>query len=134
VEIVVAAERDTGRPYPETTAGLIPRPATRWDRVRCPRNPAHTSLILEELPKMRNRTTFTEHRVPAVTRELDARTSDGIEVRLLWNPRTDQALVSVADRCRGEAFQFEVAAKDALQAFHHPYAFAPDQYNVVLAA
>lgn len=74
---------------------------------------------------MIDRTAFNQHAIPAVTRELDRRTSDGIEVALLWNPRTNQVLISVVDGRRGGAFQFDVAARDAIRAFHHPYAFAP---------
>ena len=32
-----------------------------------------------------------------LTRELDRRLSDGIEVRLLWRPHDDVCLVAVAD-------------------------------------
>ena len=63
--------------------------------------------------------------IPAVTRELDRRTSDDIEVALLWNPSTDQVVVSVIDKRGADSLRFEVAARDALKAFHHPYAFAP---------
>ena len=74
-------------------------------------------------------TVFNQQAIPAVTRELDRRTSDGIEVALLWNPRTNQVLISVVDGRAGEAFQFEVGASDALRAFHHPYAFAPSGHD-----
>ena len=63
--------------------------------------------------------------VPAVTRELDRRTSDGIEVALLWNPGTDQVVISVVDGRGGGSLRFEVAARDALEAFHHPDLSAP---------
>ncbi|HET8977365.1 MAG TPA: hypothetical protein VFN87_04355 [Solirubrobacteraceae bacterium] len=56
-------------------------------------------------------------------RELDHRTSDGIDVTLLWNPVTDQVLVSVYDRRTGEMFELPVAGADALSAFQHPYAY-----------
>ena len=56
-------------------------------------------------------------------RELDHRASDGIEVRLLWNAETKEVLVSVAER-DGVGFEFQVPATDALDAFHHPYAYA----------
>jgi hypothetical protein len=57
-------------------------------------------------------------------RELDRRTNDGIDVRLLWNSQTNRVSVAVEDeRCR-ESLQFEVDAADALVAFHHPYAYA----------
>ncbi|HKR99699.1 MAG TPA: hypothetical protein VJU79_09305 [Candidatus Dormibacteraeota bacterium] len=57
-------------------------------------------------------------------RELDRRTNDGIDVRLLWNSVTDEVVVAVHDTRANNAFEFEVAAADALFAFHHPYAYA----------
>jgi hypothetical protein len=67
-------------------------------------------------------------------RELDHRASDGIEVRLLWDAETKDVLVSVVER-DGVGFEFQVPATDALDAFHHPYAYAAygDQY-IPLAA
>jgi hypothetical protein len=60
-------------------------------------------------------------------RELDHRISDGIDVRLLWRPADDRALVAVEDSKTGEAFTLEVGADQrALDVFHHPYAYAPD--------
>jgi hypothetical protein len=56
-------------------------------------------------------------------RELHHRASDGIVVRLLWNPETEAVLVWVYER-GGAGFEFQVPPTDALQAFHHPYAFA----------
>ena len=57
-------------------------------------------------------------------RELDRRTGDGIDVRLLWNADTDRVVVSVHDARTVESFELEVAAGDALFAFQHPYAYA----------
>ena len=57
-------------------------------------------------------------------RELDQRASQGIEVRLLWNAETKDVLVSVTER-DGMGFEFQVPAPDALNAFRHPYAYAP---------
>jgi hypothetical protein len=57
-------------------------------------------------------------------RELDRRKSDGIEVTLGWNPRTNRVLVSVIDEREGDSFEVEVRAEDAIDAFHHPYAYA----------
>jgi hypothetical protein len=57
-------------------------------------------------------------------RELDRRISDGIEVVLRWNPRTNEVTVAVEDGRTGDAFEFDVQAEDALVAFHHPYAYA----------
>jgi hypothetical protein len=67
-------------------------------------------------------------------RELDHRASDGIEVRLLWDAETKDVLVSIVER-DSVGFEFQVPATDALDAFHHPYAYAAygDQY-IPLAA
>ena len=58
-------------------------------------------------------------------RELDHRVSDGIDVRLLWRPHDDRALVAVTDAKTGEAFTIEVGpGQRALDVFHHPFAYA----------
>jgi hypothetical protein len=63
-------------------------------------------------------------RVPTTTlRELDRRTSDGIDVSLLWNPRTKDVSVAVTDTRQGGSFAFGVEPQDALEAFWHPYAY-----------
>ena len=60
-----------------------------------------------------------------LTRELDSRVSDGIEVRLLWREQDDRVLVAVRDGRTGAAFSVEVADDQrALDVFHHPYAYA----------
>jgi len=71
-----------------------------------------------------------------LTRELDRRESDGIEVRLLWRPHDDVALVAVADARTGEAFSIEVREGErALDVFHHPFAFStPGRALSVVAA
>ncbi len=56
-------------------------------------------------------------------RELDHRTSDGIDVKLLWSARTDQVWVAVRDDRAGTSFRLEVEPEDALVAFRHPYAY-----------
>ena len=57
-------------------------------------------------------------------RELDARSGDGIEVRLLWYPASDTVAVAVFDATHGEAFELAVAAAEALDSFQHPFAYA----------
>jgi len=57
-------------------------------------------------------------------RELDRRTNDRIDVRLLWNSRTNRVSVAVEDQGSGESFELVVDGADALAAFHHPYAYA----------
>jgi hypothetical protein len=60
-------------------------------------------------------------------RELAARVSDGIHVTLLWHPRRDAVSLSVADERTGEIFEFGVPRDRALDAFHHPFAYAARQ-------
>jgi hypothetical protein len=56
------------------------------------------------------------------TRELDRRSNNGIDVTLLWDPQTNRVFVAVEDE-RGDAFGIDVDAAEALDAFHHPYAY-----------
>jgi hypothetical protein len=68
-------------------------------------------------------------------RELNHRVNDGIEVRLLWNSHTNGVSVSVTEPPYEVSFAFDVAAADALDAFHHPYAYArPELHDDPLAA
>ena len=60
-----------------------------------------------------------------VVRELDRRINDGFDVRLLWDSRTNRVFVAIEGR-RGDSLEFEVHAGDALEAFHHPFAYAND--------
>lgn len=59
------------------------------------------------------------------TIELDTRTTDGIEVRLLWHKAENRVTVTAHDLRSGEIL--EVAVRDhenAMDVFHHPYAYA----------
>jgi hypothetical protein len=56
-------------------------------------------------------------------RELDQRSSDGVEVTLLWDSAADRVFIAVEDKRRETSFQLEVDPADALDAFHHPYAY-----------
>lgn len=68
-------------------------------------------------------------------RELDHRTSDGIDVTLFWNPRTDHVSVALEDQRSGESFELEIRAADALDAFHHPFRYRRrDNGEHILAA
>jgi hypothetical protein len=58
------------------------------------------------------------------TRELAARESNGIHVRLLWHPGANAVTVSVDDARLGDCFQIAVAPDRALEAFYHPFAYA----------
>jgi hypothetical protein len=57
-------------------------------------------------------------------RELDHRTSDGIDVTLRWDPLTNGVSVVVRDERLGESLAFGVDPADAVCAFQHPYAHA----------
>jgi hypothetical protein len=57
-------------------------------------------------------------------RELAHRTSDGIEVTLFCSTPSKRVTVAVHDTRSAEAFEFEVDGGVALDAFHHPYAYA----------
>jgi hypothetical protein len=63
-------------------------------------------------------------RASAPTRELDRRLSGTDEVLLLWHPEIDLVELSVSDVTTGEGFHIEVAPGTAMDAFHHPYAYA----------
>jgi hypothetical protein len=56
-------------------------------------------------------------------RELDRRNGDGLDVTLFWNSLTDRLYVVVVDAQRDDVFRVAVDAGDALDAFHHPYAY-----------
>ncbi len=73
--------------------------------------------------------------IESTLRELDRRTSNGIDVRLLWNADTGRVSIAVEDAHRGESLLFDVDGADALDAFHHPYAYTrDDDLNHALAA
>jgi hypothetical protein len=58
-------------------------------------------------------------------RELDSRVNDGIHVRLLWIEADDRVMLAVEDAKTGDSFTVDVHRDDnALEAFHHPYAYA----------
>jgi hypothetical protein len=56
--------------------------------------------------------------------ELDRRENDGIAVSLLWNRAENRLTVVVDDDRTAESFEIPTAPKDALDVFHHPYAYA----------
>jgi hypothetical protein len=56
--------------------------------------------------------------------ELASRVSDGIEVALLWNRRSDDLRVCVSDTRTGVQFELAAGRHNALDVFHHPYAYA----------
>jgi hypothetical protein len=67
--------------------------------------------------------------VAAPTRELAHRVSGTVEVLLLWHPELDRVELSVRDLATDVSFHVEVASGDAIDAFHHPYAYAARRTN-----
>lgn len=56
-------------------------------------------------------------------KELAYRSSNGIDVLLLWNPASDTLAVLVVDE-NADSFELDVTASEALDVFEHPYAYA----------
>jgi hypothetical protein len=57
-------------------------------------------------------------------RELAHRTSDGLDVTLLWQPANDELTVCVCDQRRGAYFEVRPEPHLALDVFYHPYSYA----------
>ncbi len=68
-------------------------------------------------------------RLERSVRELDRRINDGFDVRLLWNRQANRVFVAVEDQRHGDSFEFEVDAAEALEAFHHPFAYAGNDHD-----
>jgi hypothetical protein len=57
--------------------------------------------------------------------ELSSRSENGVDVALLWQQWDNTAIVVLVDHRNGEAFLLDVGENDnALDIFHHPYAYA----------
>jgi hypothetical protein len=82
-------------------------------------------MITTALPQVAEAWQHTKHETPQTSvRELDHRTSGGIDVTLRWDSLTNEVSVLVHDERHGESLTFGVDAADASYAFHHPYAYA----------
>jgi len=74
---------------------------------------------------MQNRpATRKESAMNASLRELAHREQDGLEVTLFWDARSNKVSIEVVDRRDESSFLLPVAGHSALDAFHHPYAYA----------
>ena len=62
-------------------------------------------------------------------RELAYRNQNGLEVTLLWDPDSNEVSVEVIDQLDESVFRLPVAGHLALDAFHHPYAYAQSHEN-----
>jgi hypothetical protein len=71
----------------------------------------------------------------AGVRELDHRSTDGLEVTLRWHSQTNVVTVAVLDTKSSEAFELVVPdGDDALDVFHHPYAYAAQRRSAHVEA
>jgi hypothetical protein len=61
------------------------------------------------------------------TQELLVREADGVEVSLVWRPDIDSLAVVVSDERLGASFEVAAPRDRALDAFHHPFAYAAAQ-------
>jgi hypothetical protein len=59
-------------------------------------------------------------------RELAQRHSGTLQVRLLWHAKIDLVELSVCDLATGGGFHTEIAPGRAIDAFYHPYVYAPE--------
>ena len=57
-------------------------------------------------------------------RELDHRSTDGIDVTLLWSQQANRVWIAVVDEKRGGWFEQDVHPALALDAFRHPFSYA----------
>ena len=57
--------------------------------------------------------------------ELDRRTGDGLDIRLMWSKHDGRVHVEVTDARTGDAFTVEVRqGESAAKVFQHPFAYA----------
>jgi len=57
--------------------------------------------------------------------ELASRENDGLAIGLFWSKTSGRVKVDVIDHLE-QSFEFDVNPGDALSAFYHPFAYAPD--------
>ena len=65
----------------------------------------------------------------AATKELAYRNQNGLEVTLLWDSTSNEVCVNVIDHLDDTGFRLPIAGHQALDAFHHPYAYVQSHEN-----
>lgn len=58
------------------------------------------------------------------TTELAQRVNDGLEVSLVWGRADGHLAVIVSDLRTGDSFELAARPENALDVFHHPFAYA----------
>ena len=66
--------------------------------------------------------------------ELAQRETDGITVTLFWNRENDRLTVTVRDLHTGAALDLNAKRQNALDVFHHPYAYAARRGLLMVSA
>ena len=61
--------------------------------------------------------------------ELADRAGDGLDVRLYWNRSDGRVQVTVTHLATDRVAKLDVAPADALEAFHHPFAYQRASYD-----
>jgi hypothetical protein len=59
--------------------------------------------------------------------ELARRTSNGLDVSLLWSPDTGRLVVTVTDLRTDSSFEVDAPNDRALDVYHHPFAYESAQ-------
>jgi len=67
---------------------------------------------------------IAESPAPVALLELAHRTAGSVDVTLYWDAAHSEVMVELIDRAGGASFQLVVPSERALDAFHHPYAYA----------
>jgi hypothetical protein len=78
---------------------------------------------------MMSRVEVTHPLVECGALELDRRGSDGVDIVLAWEPRTNRVAVAVVDERTCDRFLIEVDPANALDAFYHPYAYVNNRVH-----
>jgi hypothetical protein len=60
----------------------------------------------------------------ATLTELASRRNDGLEITLYWAPADDSVHLAISNEQTGSTWAFPVDRARALDAFHHPFAYA----------
>lgn len=60
-------------------------------------------------------------------KEIDSRTNDGHNIQLLWDDETNETTIRIEEFNPPKVIRFQVLGSQAMQAFNHPYAFAPSE-------
>ena len=69
--------------------------------------------------------TFEPTATATSERELAHRRNGALDIFLLWHPGEDAVTVVVEDLRTGVRIELAIDRRDALAAFHHPFAYAP---------